>query len=305
MSVQTLRPQQLGDYFIPMDVSRFNFVQRSEFTAPIVSQDQVLQNLDNMNKAASSRYLGENVYYHSTFNPLSHDPSQVMNKNLNYAQNYPQTENAYNLPHPQKNQTFSKKSKLSRRNKHESRKILTTKHVEIDSNENTGILSAEIEREQAYQEQMNMIYNDPQYMEKYFNQLQYQPELHFNVDHQSCAPMFYLPLQQEQQQQQPQFQEDKTLHEKMETSSEVSSKDGFQVEAENSSDYYSDSANSSDTEDDDNESVEDERSSSPEFNTNFITLDNSTDNCLHHDDDDSFLELDEELNNLVLSIITE
>jgi len=288
-----------------MDVSRFNFVPRSEFTAPIVSQDQVLQNLDNMNKAASLRYLGDNVYYNSTFQSSSHDPSRVMNKN--YAQNYPQTENFHT--HPQKHQSFNKKSKFSKRNKHESRKILTTKHIEIDSNENTGILSAEIEREQEYQDQMNMIYNDPQYLEKYYNQLQYQPELHFNVEHQSCAPMFYLPLQQQQQ---PQFQEDKTLQEQMETSSEVSSelssevssKDGFQVESENSSDYYSDSANSSDTEDDDSESVDEERSSL--FNTNFITSDNSsTDNCLHHDDDDSFLELDEELNNLVLSIITE
>merc|ERR1712178_581275 len=176
-------------------------------------------------------------------------------------------------PHPQKNQSFSKKSKMSRRNKHESRKILTTKHIETDSTENIGILSAEIEREQEDQDQMNMIYNDPQYLEKYCHQLQYQPELHFNVDHQSSAPMFYLPLQQ-----QPQFQE----------------------ETENSSDYYSDSANSSDTEEDDDvESVDDERSSLQEFNTNFITLDNSstTENCLHHDDD-SFLELDEELNNL-------
>ena len=229
MSVQTLRPQQLGDYFIPMDVSRFNFVPRSsEFTAPIVSKDQVLQNLDNMNKAASLRYLGDNVYYNSTFQSSSHDPSRVMNKN--YAQNYPQTENF----HPQKYQSFNKKSKFSKRNKHESRKILTTKHIEIDSNENTGILSAEIEREQEYQDQMNMIYNDPQYLEKYCNQLQYQPELHFNVEHQSCAPMFYLPLQQQQQ---PQLQEDKTLQEQMETSSEVSSelssevssKDGFHL----------------------------------------------------------------------------
>lgn len=300
MSVQTLRPQQLGDYFIPMDVSRFNFDQRTQYTAPIVSQDKVLQNLDNVNKAASLRYLGDNVYYNSTFHPQSHDPSRVMNKN--YAQNFPQTENFHTLPHPQKNQTFSKKSKMSRRNKHESRKILTTKHIETDSTENIGILSAELEREQEYQDQMNMIYNDPQYLEKYCHQLQYQPELHFNVDHQSSAPMFYLPLQQ-----QPQFQEEKALQEKMETSSEVSSKDGFQVDAENSSDYYSDSANSSDTEEDDDvESVDDERSSLQEFNTNFITLDNSstTENCLHHDDD-SFLELDEELNNLVLSIITE
>jgi len=276
-----------------MDVSRFNFGQRSEFTAPIVSQDKVLQNLDNVNKAASVRYLGENVYYNSTFHSSSHDPSRVMNQN--YAQKFPPTEKFPSIPQPLKNQTFSKKSKMSKRSKLENRKIQTNR-IEIDSNENIGILSAEIEREQEYQDQMNMIYNDPQYLEKFCHQLQYQPELHFTVDHHQSAPMYYLPLHQQQP------QEDAAPIEKMET--EISAKESLN-EVEISSDYYSDSANSSDTEEDDTESVDEERSSLQEFNTNFITLDKSYDDCLHHDDDDSFLELDEELNNLVLSIITE
>merc|ERR1712048_1065325 len=62
-------------------------------------------------------------------------------------------------------------------------------------------LQAEIEKEQEYQDQMNMIYNNPNYFDQYSSDLLYRPEFHnpqqdqFLLDPQILLqnpPMYYM-----------------------------------------------------------------------------------------------------------------
>merc|ERR1711978_518534 len=45
-------------------------------------------------------------------------------------------------------------------------------------------LQREIEKEQEYQDQINMIYNNPSYFDQYSNDLQYQPGFHYPLQDQ-------------------------------------------------------------------------------------------------------------------------
>merc|ERR1711993_142829 len=162
-----------------------------------------------------------------------------------------------------------------------------TKVVEMDLDEDTEEdkrkslnLQAEIEKEQEYQNQMNMIYNNPNYFDQYSSYLLYRPECHnpqqdrLILDPQILLqnpPMYFIAEPQR-------HFENQLLH--------------FPSVDSSSSDL-SDSASSSCS-----ESSEDESSQSSQVYHNYRY-------CSENDENNVPIELDEELNNLVLSIIAD
>jgi len=186
-----------------------------------------------------------------------------------------------------KNSRSASKSSKSKTRKELKQKENTnneeTKVVAMDLDEDTVEdrrksldLQAEIEKEQEYQDQMNLIYNCPNYFDQYSSDLLYRPECH-NLQPQIMLqnpPMYFIAEPQR-------HFENQLLYFPPVDSSTSSSSD------------LSDSASSSCS-----ETSEDESSrSSPDYHSYRYSSEDDENNVP--------IELDEELNNLVLSIIAD
>merc|ERR1712088_731551 len=162
-----------------------------------------------------------------------------------------------------------------------------TKVVAMDLDEDTEEdrrkslnLQAEIEKEQEYQNQMNMIYNNPNYFDQYSSDLLYRPEFHNPQQDQLILdpqimlqnpPMYFIA--------EPQRHFENQLL--------------YFPSVDSSSSDLSDSASSSCSETSEDESSQ---SSGDYHNYRYSSED---------DENNVPIELDEELNNLVLSIIAD
>merc|ERR1719422_1235916 len=230
-----------------------------------------------------------------------------------------------NLHKPGKKVKNSKKSSLFNENRssHEEEKI------KIPDN---------FSSEQEHQNQMNMIFNNPEY----FNQVAHQLQENHQEQQHPYPSMYIIPLEMESQMiPEPSIESHQHPHQidnntpvtiLSDTSYSVEIKNELKslIDIDNSSDYYSDSASSSlssssssspcmssassscggDLDDDEsmdmsssfeveyhfNKLISNENERTSLMKSNFISLE---------DNQDIPLELDEELNNLVLSIITE
>ena len=206
-------------------------------------------------------------------------------------------------------------------------------------------LQSEIAKEQEYQDTMNMIYNNPEYFEQHQQSLQYQPDLHqatqCEVVIDPCVmqhnpPMYFVMIQDDLQlhhnnqpqqalyqpqviQQHPSLQYNEFHHycEPMKTSTPTA-----MFLSETSSDYFSDSNPGSECSSDDETSSEASRSSLIKSLRSSSSSPVASDPRWTNSGEFSFysgeftspseeqysagaLELDEELNKLVLSIISE
>ena len=206
-------------------------------------------------------------------------------------------------------------------------------------------LQSEIAKEQEYQDMMNMIYNNPEYFEQHQQSLQYQPDLHqatqCEVVIDPCVmkhnpPMYFVMIQDDLQlhhnnqpqqalyqpqviQQHPSLQYNEFHHhcEPMKTSTPTA-----MFLSETSSDYFSDSNPGSECSSDDETSSEASRSSLIKSLRSSSASPVASDPRWTNSGEFSFyggeftssseeqysagaLELDEELNKLVLSIISE
>jgi len=206
-------------------------------------------------------------------------------------------------------------------------------------------LQSEIAKEQEYQDMMNMIYNNPEYFEQHQQSLQYQPDLHQATQcevvidpsvMQHNPPMYFVMIQDDLQlqhndqpqqalyqpqviQQHPSLQYNEFHHycEPMKTSTPTA-----MFLSETSSDYFSDSNPGSECPSDDETSSEASRSSLIKSLRSSSASPVASDPRWSNSGEFSFyggeftspseeqysagaLELDEELNKLVLSIISE
>jgi len=206
-------------------------------------------------------------------------------------------------------------------------------------------LQSEIAKEQEYQDMMNMIYNNPEYFEQHHQSLQYQPDLHQATQcevvidpsvMQHNPPMYFVMIQDDLQlqhhdqpqqalyqpqviQQHPSLQYNEFHHycEPMKTSTPTA-----MFLSETSSDYFSDSNPGSECPSDDETSSEASRSSLIKSLRSSSASPVASDPRWSNSGEFSFyggeftspseeqytagaLELDEELNKLVLSIISE
>merc|ERR1711988_396014 len=338
VAMNLIRPSnQLGDYLFPSDMERFNldnFNNSSlEWSNQAVSKEQKLQNdLDVISRNTMAfHYLGDDLKYRPSSSTHPARNEEVMNEN--YAKAFHPASrrtgnNAAsnkNLHKPGKKVRNSKKSSLFNENRssHEEEKI------KIPDN---------FSSEQEHQNQMNMIFNNPEY----FNQVAHQLQENHKEQQHPYSSMYIIPLEMESQMiPEPSIESHQHPHQidnntpvtiLSDTSYSVEIKNELKslIDIDNSSDYYSDSASSSLSSSsssspcmssassscggdlDDDESTDMSSSFEVEYHFNkLISNDNEGTSLMksnfisHEDNQDIPLELDEELNNLVLSIITE
>merc|ERR1711988_487395 len=236
-------------YLFPSDMERFNldnFNNSLEWSNQAVSKEQKLQNdLDVISRNTMAfHYLGDDLKYR----PSSTHPTQneeVMNEN--YAKTFHPASrrtgnNAAsnkNLHKPGKKVRNSKKSSLFNENRsHEEEKI------KIPDN---------FSSEQEHQNQMNMIFNNPEY----FNQVAHQLQENHQEQQHPYPSMYIIPLEIESQMIPEPSIESHQQHLHVDNNAPVTilSDSSYSVEIknelkslidiDNSSDYYSDSASSS------------------------------------------------------------
>jgi len=308
-----------------------NFEQNKAGETAVNSFEKNINKLSK-NKNLVKHYLGENVYY-STSNATqdTHQYRKVDNfaaqEQICFRDTTPSADTLDNHIFCQNKPAF-KTTKSSKRSKHQKKSVKNRQKLlvkeermmtptimetdeETDEDRNKELmLQQEIEKEQEYQNQMNLLYNSPEYFQQHYNQLQYQEEFHHLsqeslavTNHRLCVPMYYIAL--------PQVPQEQPHLDKEIFASTAPGKlfDTLSAAEETSSDYYSDSASCSDDCSDDETSQHRELSSFDYFTTPFSSSPFFNPPLFHAScqeyDGDVPLELDEELNNLVLSIISD
>merc|ERR1712226_1808637 len=279
--------QQLGDFLFSSDLAKLRLGKPGN-KARI-----------NMNRLREEQ-LGSSILsldYSSGYSTLTGTEAIT---NLNYVKNKntakkerrkDQVDNAKFQGNGKNSRSASKSPKSKTRKElkqKENSRNEETKVVAMDLEEDTEEdrrksldLQAEIEKEQEYQDQMNLIYNCPEYFDQYSSDLLYRPECH-NLQPQirlQNPPMYFIAEPQRH------FENQLLYFPPVDTSSYSSSS--------SSSSDLSDSASSSCS-----ETSEDESSrSSPDYHSYRYSSEDDENNVP--------IELDEELNNLVLSIIAD
>jgi len=321
---------QLGDYLFPSDMEKFNLdnLNSLQWSNQAVSKEQELHNLDNLDVISRNtlafHYLGDNLRYR----PSSTHPAQIEEViNENYAKAVqPASERTRNKGNAAaSNKTLQKPGKKVKNSK--------KSHFVNGSHEEKIKIPDNFSSEQEHQNQMNMIFNNPEYFQQFAHQLQQ------DQDH-PYPTMYIIPLESDSQIiPEPSIESHQDPHDtdiniNINTTVTTLSNSSYSVKSEidvdYSSDYYSDSASSSlssssssspcmssassscggDLDDDEpmdlsssyevdyhfNKLISNENERTSLLTSNFFPFD---------DNQDVPLELDEELNNLVLSIITE
>jgi len=282
MATHTVRNQhQLGDFFFSSDLAKLR-LGKSGNKARI-----------NMNKLSSSISSLEISSGCSTLSGTEGITNLNYVKNKNTAKKErrkEQVDNAKFHGNGKSSRSASKSPKSKTRKElkqKENTRNEETKVVAMDLEEDTEEdkrkslnLQAEIEKEQEYQNQMNMIYNNPNYFDQYSSDLLYRPECHnpqqdrLILDPQILLqnpPMYFIA--------EPQRHFENQLL--------------YFPSVDCSSSDLSDSASISCSETSEDESSQ---SSADYHNYRYSSED---------DENNVPIELDEELNNLVLSIIAD
>jgi len=328
------RPQhKLGDFLFAPDLQKFQSDEtnvRPWMFNPIVTAEHELQNNQTyINKNLKTEFvknlLGENYYYSSSTTPSCSNEGTF---NENYAK---QTNMKEQKNEGKKFKKCIKSSKSKPRGKSSKKPSIVPMSMELEEDTIQDKmkflnLQQEIEKEQEYQNQINMIYNNPEYFEHYSNHLEYQQELHHFVQDdqqvildpqimQQYPPMYFVvqPSELHHHHHQPQylpgFDENTFEPVAMSTtcSTPIMSVTSLDTIAETSSDYYSDSAScSSDCSVCSDDEIQDMSSSLDlGFNYNIYTTTTTSPVDYHCIEEEVPFELDEELNNLVLSIISD
>jgi len=285
MATHTARNQhQLGDFFFSSDLAKLRLGK---------SGNKGRINMNKLSSGISSLEISSGCSNMTGTEGIT-NLNYVKNKNTaKKERRKEQVDNAKFHGNGKSSRSASKSPKSKTRKElkqKENTRNEETKVVAMDLEEDTEEdkrkslnLQAEIEKEQEYQNQMNMIYNNPNYFDQYSSDLLFRPECHnpqpdqLMLDPQMMLqnpPMYFLAEPQ-------QHFETQLLYFQPVDSSSSSSSD------------LSDSVSSSCS-----ETSEDESSrSSPDYHNYRYSSEDDENNVP--------IELDEELNNLVLSIIAD
>merc|ERR1712223_1728564 len=295
MATHTMRnQQQLGDFLFSSDLAKLRLGKTG-------NKARINMNRLREDQLSSSIFSSDNSSGYSTLSGTEGGGITNLNyvKNKNTARKERRKEQVDNAKFQgngknSRNASISPKSKTKKELKQkENTRNEETKVVAMDLDEDSEEdrrkslnLQAEIEKEQEYQNQMNLIYNSPNYFDQYSSDLLYRPECHNPQQDQLILdpqimlqnpPMYFIAGPQQH----------------FETQLLYFSPVDISPSSSSSSSDLSDSASSSCS-----ETSEDESSrSSPDYhNYRYSTQD---------DENNVPIELDEELNNLVLSIIAD
>merc|ERR1712147_422959 len=120
-------------------------------------------------------FVGENFYYpsqkHSASSPF---PGKIMKKNFSLEEAEINSERKES----RKKYAGAKKKKYGKKKPGPIVEDVEMTEINVEDRVKEISLQREIAKEQEYQDMMNMIYNNPEYFEKYHAGLQYQPDLH-------------------------------------------------------------------------------------------------------------------------------
>merc|ERR1712004_441371 len=282
MATQTVRNQhQLGDFFFSSDLAKLRLGKSG-------NRNKARINMNKLSSSISSLEISSGCSTLSGTEGIT-NLNYVKNKNTKERRKE-QVDNAKFHGNGKSSRSASKSPKSKTRKElkqKENTRNEETKVVAMDLEEDTEEdkrkslnLQAEIEKEQEYQNQMNMIYNNPSYFDQYSSDLLYRPECHnpqqerLMMDPQMLLqnpPMYFIA--------EPQRHFENQLL--------------YFPSVDSSSSDLSDSASSSCSETSEDESSQ---SSGDYHNYRYSSED---------DENNVPIELDEELNNLVLSIIAD
>jgi len=282
MATQTVRNQhQLGDFFFSSDLAKLRLGKSG-------NRNKARINMNKLSSSISSLEISSGCSTLSGTEGIT-NLNYVKNKNTKERRKE-QVDNAKFHGNGKSSRSASKSPKSKTRKElkqKENTRNEETKVVAMDLEEDTEEdkrkslnLQAEIEKEQEYQNQMNMIYNNPSYFDQYSSDLLYRPECHnpqqdrLILDPQMLLqnpPMYFIA--------EPQRHFENQLL--------------YFPSVDSSSSDLSDSASSSCSETSEDESSQ---SSGDYHNYRYSSED---------DENNVPIELDEELNNLVLSIIAD
>merc|ERR1712203_1196616 len=271
--------QQLGDFLFSSDLAKLRLGKpgsKARINMNRLREEQLSSSsssLDNSSGCSASTLTGTegttNLNYVKNKNTAKKERRKDQVDNAKFQGNGKNSRSASKSP---KSQT-RKELKQKESNRNEEIKVVAM-DLDEDSEEDRRKslnLQAEIEKEQEYQNQMNLIYNNPNYFDQYSSDLLYRPECHNpQQDQLILDPQIMLqnPPMYFIAGPQRHFETQLLYFPSIDSSSDLS-----------------DSASSSCS-----ESSEDESSrSSPDY----------------HNYNNVPIELDEELNNLVLSIIAD
>ena len=318
MAVATLlRPahHKLGDFLFPPVLEKLQFGQGQED----LGTGNVNAVNANLKPNLASYLAGENFYYNSPPTASSRvSYGDIVNENyakatLGSEQKEENIDNAKFYSSTKSSALSKKDRKDKRKKKYGNTKVQKPKHItaeDVEMEEETEgdklkalRLQREIAREQEYQDAINAIYNSPALLGRHAATLGHQPAQLYGAEAalQHCPPMYYVPLQ---------LQWPDQLHTITTTATTAttaatavfqplttSTPTAMLLEAAtSSSDYFSDSASSGGWSSDDE--AADRSSSCDASYASYLPAAEGADG-----EEDAALELDEELNNLVLSII--
>merc|ERR1712183_859335 len=290
MATHTVRNQhQLGDFLVTSDKAKLrlgkpgnkarinmNSLRQNQLSASILSLD---------NSSGYSTLTGSegitNLNYVKNRNTAKKERRKDPVDNAKFQGNVKNSRSASRSPKSKTRQELKQKENI--RNEE-------TNVVAMDLDEDTEEdkrkslnLQADIEKEQEYQNQMNLIYNSPDYFDQYSSDLLYRPECHNQIllDPQILLlqnpPMYFIAEPQR-------HFENQLLHFSPVDSLSSSPSPSFSPSSSPSSSSASSSCS--------------EASESSEDHHNYRY-------CSENDENNVPIELDEELNNLVLSIIAD
>merc|ERR1712066_792188 len=295
MATHTIRnQQQLGDFLFSSDLAKLRLGKtgsKARINMNRLREDQLSSSIFRLdNSSGWSTLTGTegggitNLNYVKNKNTAKKERRKEQVDNAKFQGNGKHSRSASKSP---KSQT-RKELKQKENTRNEETKVVAM-DLEEDTEEDKRKslnLQAEIEKEQEYQNQMNMIYNNPSYFDQYSSDLLYRPECHNQIllDPQILLlqnpPMYFIAEPQR-------HFENQLLYFPPVVSPSLSSS------SPSSSSDLSDSASSSCS-----EASEDESSQSSQDYHNYGY-------CSENDENNVPIELDEELNNLVLSIIAD
>merc|ERR1712066_5914 len=296
MATHTMRnQQQLGDFLFSSDLAKLRLGKtgnKARINMNRLREDQLSSSIFSLdNSSGWSTLTGTegggitNLNYVKNKNTAKKERRKDQVDNAKFQGNVKNSRSASRSP---KSKT-RKELKQKENTRNEETKVIAM-DLEEDTEEDKRKslnLQAEIEKEQEYQNQMNMIYNNPDYFNQYSSDLLYRPECHNQIllDPQILLlqnpPMYFIAEPQR-------HFENQLLYFPPVDSPSLSSSS-----SSSSSSDLSDSASSSCS-----EASEDESSQSSQDYHNYGY-------CSENDENNVPIELDEELNNLVLSIIAD
>merc|ERR1712232_660042 len=283
MATHTMRnQQQLGDFLFSSDLAKLRLGKtgnKARINMNRLREDQLSSSIFSLDNSSGCSALPiTNLNYVKNKNTAKKERRKEQGDNAKFHGNGKSSRSASKSP---KSKT-RKELKQKENTRNEETKVVAM-DLEEDTEEDKRKslnLQAEIEKEQEYQNQMNMIYNNPSYFDQYSSDLLYRPECH--NPQQDCLildpqillqnpPMYFIA--------EPQRHFENQLL--------------YFPSVDCSSSDLSDSASISCSETSEDESSQ---SSADYHNYRYSSED---------DENNVPIELDEELNNLVLSIIAD